>query len=292
MAQSDHIVEIIIQTNDQTGGALGKVQNSLLALDRAVQKTQERLKRAFSNAYSATIKLIDQVTPAGSKVNDFLKRLAGKTYNLALRLTDGATNGIRNLEAKLMRLAGKTYTVAVNLKDNATQKVKGIADGALMGMGGMGAGMLGAAGIGYGAVNAVNAYMDFEKQMSKVRAIAGYDKDDERYLALVEKAKEMGATTAFTREQAGQGLEKMMMAGWDSQTATAALPAVLNLAAAGSADLGTTSDILTDAMTGFQIKATEKIIESGDIPDAIICANDIMAINKRKYRDSNDGANF
>ena len=27
------------------------------------------------------------------------------------------------------------------------------------------------------------------------------------------------------------------------------------------------------------IKATEKIIESGDIPDAIICANDIMAIN-------------
>ena len=46
-------IEIIIQTNDQTGGSLTKVQNGLLALDRAVKKTQKRLKRAFSNAYQS-----------------------------------------------------------------------------------------------------------------------------------------------------------------------------------------------------------------------------------------------
>ena len=119
MVQSDHIIEIIIQTNDQTGGALGKVQSSLLALDKAVKKTQERMKRAFSNGYSATIRLIDKVTPEGSKITDLLKRLAGKTYNLALRLTDSATNGIRNLEAKLIIFTHKK----IFRKKNLTRKL-------------------------------------------------------------------------------------------------------------------------------------------------------------------------
>lgn len=119
MAQSDHIIEIIIQTNDQTGGALGKVKSSLLTLDQAVQKTQERMKRAFSNAYSATIRLIDKVTPAGSKITDLLKRLAGKTYQLALRLNDGATNVIRNLEAKLIIFTHKK----IFRKKNLTRKL-------------------------------------------------------------------------------------------------------------------------------------------------------------------------
>lgn len=257
MAQSDHIIEIIIQTNDQTGGALGKVQNSLLALDKVVQKTHDRLKRAFSNAYSATIRLIDNVTPTGSKINDLLKRLAGKTYQLALRLNDGATNGIRNLEAKLMRLSAKAYTIAVNVKDNVSKKINGLADGALMGMGGMGVTMLGTAGIGYGAVNAIQSQMSFEKQMSAVKAISGATGQD--FADLTAAAEKMGATTKFTAKEAADALYYMSMAGWKTKQSIAALPAVLNLAAAGNTELATTSDIVTDTMTGFGLKAGEMV---------------------------------
>ena len=257
MAQSDHIIEIIIQTNDQTGGALGKVQSSLLTLDKAVQKTQERMKRAFSNGYSATIRLIDKVTPAGSKITDLLKRLAGKTYQLALRLADGATNGIRNLEAKLMRLTGKAYTIAVNVKDNAKQKFRGLADGALMGMGTMGATMLGTAGIGYGAVNAIQSQMSFEKQMSAVKAISGAT--EQEFVDLTAAAEKMGATTKFTAKESADALYFMAMAGWKTEQSIAALPSVLKLAAAGNTELATTSDIVTDTMTGFGLKAGEMV---------------------------------
>ncbi len=282
MAQSDHIIEIIIQTNDQTGGALGKVQDSLLALDRAVQRTQERLKRAFGRAYSATVRLIDQVTPAGSKINELLKRLAGKTYQLALRLNDGATNKIRSLEAKLMQLTGKAYTIAVNLRDNATRRIRGLADGALLGMGGMGATMLGTAGIGYGVVNAFQSQMSFEKQMSAVKAImSGSVSSTEELNAqmkeLTEVAEKMGATTKFTAKEAAEGLYYMGMAGWTTEQQKAGLPSILNLAAAGNTDLGTTSDIVTDSLTAFGLKAGEEFEYNGRMIEASKHYADMMA---------------
>lgn len=48
-----------------------------------------------------------------------------------------------------------------------------------------------------------------------------------------------------------------MMAGWEVDEMAVALPAVLDLAAASGTDLGTTSDIVTDALTGFGMQAGE-----------------------------------
>lgn len=105
------------------------------------------------------------------------------------------------------------------------------------------------------ATAAIDVGSSFEEQMSKVKAISGAT--EEEFVALSNKAEEMGATTKFTATQAGQGLEYMAMAGWDASASIEALPAVLNLAAAAGEDLGKTSDIVTDAMTAFNMKADE-----------------------------------
>lgn len=95
----------------------------------------------------------------------------------------------------------------------------------------------------------------FESQMSKVQAIAGLDSsiaaDSAAIQALTDKAIEMGSTTEWTSTQAGEALEYMAMAGWKADSMLAGLPSVMNLATAAGADLGTTSDIVTDAMTAF-----------------------------------------
>lgn len=96
---------------------------------------------------------------------------------------------------------------------------------------------------------------EFESQMSKVQAISGATGDD--LAALRDKAKEMGSTTKFTATQAGQALEYMAMAGWDSQKMLDGLEGVMNLAAAAGEDLGTTSDIVTDALTAFKLEAKD-----------------------------------
>ncbi|EPY2290970.1 phage tail tape measure protein [Clostridium sporogenes] len=47
------------------------------------------------------------------------------------------------------------------------------------------------------------------------------------------------------------------MAGWKTQDMLDGLPPILNLAAAAGEDLGTTSDIVTDALTAFNLKASD-----------------------------------
>lgn len=101
----------------------------------------------------------------------------------------------------------------------------------------------------------------FDAQMSKVFAIAGDEVTGsaEAMDALRAKALEMGSTTQFTASEAGQAFEYMAMAGWKTESMLAGIEPLMNLAAAAGADLGTTSDIVTDAMTAFGLSATDMV---------------------------------
>lgn len=95
----------------------------------------------------------------------------------------------------------------------------------------------------------------FYGQMSRVEAISGATADEIK--ALTAKAIEMGSTTSFTASQAGQALEYMAMAGWDTEAMLAGLAPIMDLAAASGEDLGTVSDIVTDALTAFGLTAED-----------------------------------
>lgn len=102
---------------------------------------------------------------------------------------------------------------------------------------------------------------DFGQAMSRVFATAGLDKaiatDVQAMEALRAKALEMGSTTKFTSSEAAEGLNYMAMAGWETQQMLDGLPAIMNLAAASGEDLGSVSDIVTDALTAFGLKAKD-----------------------------------
>ena len=89
--------------------------------------------------------------------------------------------------------------------------------------------------------------------MSEVAAISGATGKDLE--ALTAKAKEMGATTKFSATESAEALKYMAMAGWDTDKMLSGLPGVMNLAAASGENLGTVSDIVTDAMTAFGLSA-------------------------------------
>lgn len=100
---------------------------------------------------------------------------------------------------------------------------------------------------------AVKVGSDFEAGMSAVAAISGATGKDLE--ALTAKAKEMGATTKFSATESAEALKYMAMAGWDTGKMLSGLPGVMNLAAASGENLGTVSDIVTDAMTAFGLSA-------------------------------------
>ena len=97
--------------------------------------------------------------------------------------------------------------------------------------------------------------MGFESQMSTVQAISQASEADMRKLTSL--AKEMGETTQFTAEEAGQGLEYMASAGWTTQQMLDGLPGVMYLAAASGEGLALSSEIVTGTLTAFGKNASE-----------------------------------
>ena len=252
-------------------------------LNSAIKAT-ERLARGVGDAkdrdinYKIGVKGMEQL----KRYQEMLKS-AGMTQPkpVNLRVNDnGATSKIAKIKTDLQGIAGKAWNTTLNIKTNGAQalgKVKNnlseLATGAAFGLG---AGMLGTAGIGYGAVNMVQSYMDFEKQMSAVQAIIGYDKS--QMGALAEEAKRIGYTTKFTAADAAKAMYYQGMAGWREEQMLAGTQGIVNLAAAGNVDLATSSDIVTDLMTGFGLKAGEQIRLAGKpIQEASMFFDDSMA---------------
>lgn len=97
--------------------------------------------------------------------------------------------------------------------------------------------------------DSVNVGMGFDKSMSQVAATMGTTVDQIQDLS--NFAMEMGATTAFSAQQAADGLNILAMSGLNAQEQMATLPEVLNLAASGGLDLATAASYVTGAVKGW-----------------------------------------
>ena len=183
------------------------------------------------------------------------------SYMATVGLKDNATTKAKGIETTLKGIGGKVYTATVNIRQNGAEKLAGLknsisnmASGMMMGLPLQVAGM---AGLGYGVMDTINTYKNFEKQMATVKAIAtsgmGVNEANAAMERMTAKAREMGAVTQFSAEQVGKAFEYMAMAGWKEQQMMAGIKPVLDLALAAGEDLGTVSDIVTDSMTALKI---------------------------------------
>lgn len=124
----------------------------------------------------------------------------------------------------------------------------------------LGTGLAAAAtGIAAFDVYATKTGQAFDTAMSQVASTMGTTVDQIDNLTAI--AKEMGATTKFTAVEAAEGLNYLALAGYTAEQQMAALPTVLNLAAAGSMELATASDLVTDAMAAMSMEATQSNLD-------------------------------
>ncbi|MNO86605.1 Phage-related minor tail protein [compost metagenome] len=104
--------------------------------------------------------------------------------------------------------------------------------------------------------------------MSRVQAITRLDKNDPEKAAQLEalrnQARELGGSTMFTAGQAADAQGFLGMAGFDPKAIKAAMPGMLDLAAAGGADLAQTADIASNIMSGLGMTA-DQMDRLGDV---------------------------
>ena len=104
-------------------------------------------------------------------------------------------------------------------------------------------------------VAAVKTAADFESGMSKVQSISGAS--GKNMGKLTEKAKEMGAKTKFSVSESADAFSYMAMAGWKTKDMLKGIEGTMYLAGATGEDLAQTSDIVTDSLSAFGLKAKD-----------------------------------
>jgi len=152
-------------------------------------------------------------------------------------------------------------------------------------------GALAAAGIVAGLKEIGQAYLEcvtlagnFEAAMSNVEALSGANAQD--MAALTEKAKELGATTVFTAQEAADAMGYMAMAGWDAADMVSGMDGVLSLAAASGEDLALVSDIVTDSLSAFGLTAADTAHFSDVLAAAATNSNTSVSIMGETFKQS------
>mgnify|MGYP003557408967 CR=1 FL=1 len=105
------------------------------------------------------------------------------------------------------------------------------------------------------AAKPIETYIDFEKQMTIVAAKSGATAAELAQVA--GAARSLGATTQFSASQAAQGFDAMASAGYSVSDQLRAMPAILELAAAGFTDIETAATLNTDVLGAFQLGIEE-----------------------------------
>lgn len=221
-----------------------KQEKKIKDLSTAVEK-QTLARQKESGAISDWNKKIYESEAELKKANKAVEQNA-KYLDEAKASTDKCAKSIDNYGEEVKDATKVTTTLVDKLKTAMVVKGVDIASNAI-------------GAIGDKAKEAAEFVVDvgssFESAMSEVSAISGSSGSDIE--ALTEKAKEMGSSTKFSATEAAEAMNYMAMAGWKTNDMLNGIEGIMNLAAASGEDLATTSDIVTDALTGFGLTAAD-----------------------------------
>lgn len=87
--------------------------------------------------------------------------------------------------------------------------------------------------------------------------IAAVDATKQGLGELVDTAREVGATTVFTAQEAANAMYELASAGLDAEQTMEAVHVVADLASASQTDMSTATDILTQVMKSFNLEADQ-----------------------------------
>lgn len=288
--------EMLFQLNAQLGSSynstFSKAQQQIAAMQKEIQalsKTQSDIAalQKQQNAVEATRQKLTTLQQQYDNIQKEIKETEGYSSSLENKLLskqqqidktsaslEQQTQKLQQMDAALKEAgvdtgnltgaSSKLSTQIEDLKAKQEEAASGAANFGEQSVAAFGAiqQAIAAAGITAALHEIYEAYMEcvtiagnFEEGMSNVEALSGATADEMAHLS--DKAKELGATTKFTAQEASDAMGYMAMAGWDAQEMLSGMDGVLQLAAASGEDLAMVSDIVTDNLTAFGLTAAD-----------------------------------
>lgn len=249
--------------NKEISGTQGQLKDveRLLKLDPSNTELLQQKQKLLADAVGETKTKLDTLKEAERQAEEQFKqgKISEEQYNALKREVIDTEQKLKSLEDQ----AGKANVTLQQISavgdkfQEVGQKIEGVGKKLLPISAAVG-------GIG---VAAVKTTADFDSSMSNVSAISGATGED--FDRLRDKAREMGAETKFSASEAADAMSYMAMAGWKTDDMLNGISGIMDLAAASGADLATTSDIVTDALTGMGYTAAD----AGRLADVMAAAS-------------------
>lgn len=204
--------------------------NQISSLSGELDKKEKKLQSAEKTANKFDKTLVDTS-------ND-----SNKTAKNVEKLGDSAKNAENGFNAAAVAVGTFMGNLALNVLNDAANLMKQIAEGAL------------------------DTGSSFEAAMSQVAATQGFSISDIQnniegasYTMdlLTEKAREMGAATSFSASQAADGLNVLLMSGYDATDSVGMIENVLHGAEAGGISIAEAAQYIAGSMKGFKKQSAE-----------------------------------
>lgn len=265
----------------KNSAAADRVRQAILKQEAAIKKTESSIKtyeQSLEKVESSSNKLETTIDQQTSKLEELKEAYKSAKLDGNAEDAEMYANAIKDLSARLKenKKAMADVDREADELDASLEDAGDAAEDASDGFTVMKGALANLAADGFRmAIRAAKDFAktvfevgsSFESSMSEVGAISGAQ--GEELDKLKDKAKEMGETTVFSATESADAMKYMAMAGWSSEDMLGGLEGIMNLAAASGADLATTSDIVTDALTAMGYQASD----AGQLADVMAAAS-------------------
>lgn len=255
--------ELINRQISETTGSTTALEREKLKLEQRISNTEAALEKQRARLDSTRERLdaagvsTDSLSAKDAELTERIKELTEEQKKAAEGAGAFGSAGVQAIEA----VGGAIAAAGI------AEGVKAIADGYR---------------------ECVDVSKEFGQGMSNVEAIAGAT--GREMSALTAEAKELGATTKFTARESADAMGYMAMAGWNASEMLSGMSGVTSLAAAAGEDLAQVSDIVTDNLSAFGMKASDTAHFADVLAAAAAKSNTNISIMGETFKNSSSVA--
>lgn len=235
------------------GGIRAKLQLDTSQYSQGIEKAKTQTKelgdagKSASSSFSALNTRLSEVGASAAQIEKINASLRKANPELLRKQLEAVSAEMKRLGASSTEIA----KITGEMEKNAASAGKAGGEIRTLGAAYIGLSIAMAAVI----TKAVQVSANFEQSMAKVKALS--QATGEEFEQLRAQAIELGATTVYSSVEAANGMSFLAQAGFKTNEIIAAMPGVLNLAAAGQMEIARTADIASNILTGFGMEAEE-----------------------------------
>lgn len=179
--------------------------------------------------------------------------------DVVMRLTDNVTDSLHHIRSEMEQTARANQQMGHNIS-RAGKNVGNLASSMMP----LAAGIAGVGAIG------VKTFMDFDSTMTGAAVKAGATTEEMQKMK--DAAAQMGAKFPVTANEVAEGMDRLAAGGFDAEQTIGAMPGIIEASIASGEDMATTSDVVTSALSIWDMKNGDIAASTTHVADVVQAA--------------------